>query len=182
MSPVTDDQVPAEELDISSMQLGIDGIEFALQTREQVRSMAHRLAAQAKRELLLHTEDMEAEIFNQQPFLDAVSRLVRQHQDAHVWILVGNSRKTLQQGHRLIELSRRLSSHVQFRRPPSRYRNYGKTFLLCDDVGYFYRPLASRYEGTANFNNPGETAVLKKYFMEVWEQSQADEEMRRLHL
>ena len=39
MSPVTDDQVPAEELDISSMQLGIDGIEFALQTREQVRSM-----------------------------------------------------------------------------------------------------------------------------------------------
>ena len=76
MSPVTDDQVPAEELDISSMQLGIDGTEFALQTREQVRSMAHRLAAQARRELLLHTEDVEAEIFDQQPFLDAVSRLV----------------------------------------------------------------------------------------------------------
>lgn len=182
MSPVTDDQVPAEELDISSMQLGIDGIEFALQTREQVRSMAYRLAAQARRELLLHTEDMEAEIFDQQPFLDAVSRLVRQHQDARVWILVGNSRKTLQQGHRLIELSRRLSSRIQFRRPPPEYRDYGKTFLLADDTGYFYRPLASRYEGTANFNNPGQTAVLKKYFMEAWEQSQADEEMRRLHL
>jgi hypothetical protein len=107
---------------------------------------------------------------------------VRQHQNAHVWVLVENSRNILQQGHRLIELARRLSSHVQFRRPPPEYRNYGKTFLLCDDTGYFYRPQASRYEGTANFNNPGETAVLKKYFMEVWEQSQADEEMRRLHL
>jgi hypothetical protein len=182
MPPVTDDLVPAEELDIASMQLGIDDLEFALQTREQVRSMAYGLAAQAQRELLLHTEDVEAEIFNQQPFLDGVSRLVRQHQAAHVWILVENSRKTIQQGHRLIELSRRLGSHIQFRCPPRQYRNYGKTFLLCDDAGYLYRPLASRYEGTANFNNPGQTAVHKKYFMEVWEQSQADEEMRRLHL
>ena len=182
MPPATDDQVPAKELDITSMQLGIDALEFALQTREQVRSMAHGLATQARRELLLHTEDLEAEIFDQQPFLDAVSRLVRQHHDAHVWILVGNSRKTIQQGHRIITLSRRLSSRIQFRRPPRQYRNYGKTFLLCDDAGYFDRPLASRYEGTANFNNPGQTAVLKKYFMEVWEQSQADEEMRRLQL
>lgn len=182
MSPATDDQIPAEELDISSMQLGIDDLEFALQTREQVRSMAHGLATQAQRELLLHTEDMEADIFDQQPFLDAVSSLVRQHQDAHVWILVENSRKTIQQGHRIVELSRRLSSQIKFRRPPRQYRNYGKTFLLCDDAGYFYRPLASRYQGTANFNNPGRTAVLKKYFMEVWEQGQADEELRRLHL
>ena len=182
MSPDTDNQVHAGELDISSMQLGIDALEFSLQTREQVRSMAHRLAIQAQRELLLYTEDVEAVIFDQQPFLDAVSSLVRQHQDAHVWVLVENSRKTLQQGHRLIELSRRLSSRIQFRRPPPQYRNYGKTFLLCDDTGYIYRPLASRYEGSANFNNPGRTAVLKKYFMEVWEHSESDEEMRRLHL
>jgi hypothetical protein len=182
MPPATDDQVPADELDISSMQLGIDGLEFSLQTREQVRTLAHRLAAQAQRELLLHTEDIEAEIFDRQPFLDAVSRLVRQHQDAHVWVLVENSRKTLQQGHRLIELSRRLSSHIQFRTPAPQYRNYGKTFLLCDDSGYFYRPHASRFEGSANFNNPGRTAVLKRYFMEVWEHSEPDQEIRRLHL
>ena len=58
----------------------------------------------------------------------------------------------------------------------------GRPGMVYNDAGYFYRPLASRYEGTANFNNPGQTAVLKKYFMEVWEQSQADEEMRRLQL
>jgi len=182
MNPADDDKVPAKELDITSMQLGIDDLEFALQTREQVRATAQTLAMQAQRELLLHTEDIEPAIFDQQPFLDAVSRLAREHQDAHVRVLVGNSRKTIQQGHRLIELSRRLSSNIQFRRPPPQYRNYGKTFLLCDSTGYIYRPLASRYEGTANFNNPGQTVSLRKYFMEVWEQSQTDEEMRRLHL
>jgi hypothetical protein len=182
MRSITDDQIPAEELDIASMQLGVDEHEFALKTREHVRVMAQTLAAQAQRELLLFTDDMEAEIFDQQPFLDAVSRLVRQHQAAHVWILVGDSRKPVQQGHRLIELSRRLSSHIQLRRPPPHYRNDGRTYLLCDDAGYFYRPLASRYEGSASFNNPGQAGVLKKHFTEVWEQSQTDEETRRLHL
>ena len=182
MSSTTDEQVPADELDIASMQLGIDGLAFALQSREQVRAMAQSLATQAQRELLLHTEAMEPGIFDQQAFLDAVSSLARKHQGAHVWILVEDGRKAVQHGHRLIELSRRLGSNILIRRPPVQYRNYGKTFLLSDGAGYLYRPLASRYEGIANFNNPGKTAVLKKYFMEVWEQSEAEGEMRRLHL
>ncbi len=182
MNSATDEQVPADELDVASMQLGIDGLEFALQSREQVRAMALSLATQAQQELLLHTEAMEPEIFDQQAFLDAVSSLVRKHQNAHVWILVEDGHKVVQHGHRLIELSRRLGTNIQIRRPPVQYRNYGKTFLLCDEVGYFYRPLARRYEGIANFNDPGQAAVLKKYFMEVWEQSQAEGEMRRLHL
>ena len=182
MSSATDDQIPADELDIASMQLGIDDLEFALQSREQVRSVAQSLAMQAQRELLLHTEAMEPEIFDQQAFLDAVSSLVRKHQNAHVWILVEDGHKAVQHGHRLIELSRRLGTNIQIRRPPVQYRNYGKSFLLCDGVGYLYRPLARRYEGVANFNDPGQTTVLKKYFIEVWEQSQAEGEMRRLHL
>ena len=182
MTSVTDDQVSASELDVSSMQLGVDDLEFAMRTREHVRNMALSLATQARQELLLYTMDLEPEIFDQQPFLDAVSRLARQHSEAHVWILIENSRKAVQQGHRLIELSRRLSSHIHFRRPAPRYLDYGKAFLLCDNTGYSHRPLASRYEGTANFNNPGQTVSLKKYFMEVWDQSQPDEEMRRLYL
>ena len=164
------------------MQLGVDGLAFALQSREQVRAMAQSLAEQAQRELLLHTEALEPEIFDQQAFLDAISRLVRSHQGAHVWILVEDGRKAVQHGHRLIELSRRLDSHIVIRRPAAEFRNYGKTFLLCDGVGYFYRPLASRYEGSANFSDPGQTAVLKKYFLQVWEQSEAEGELRRLHL
>ena len=182
MRSVSDDPVPAGELDISSMQLGVDELEFALNSREQVRSMAQTLAQQAHRELLLFTDDLEPDIYDQQPFLDAASDLVRQHQDARVWVLLENSRKTVQHGHRLIELSRRLSSQIQLRRPPVQYRNRGMTFLLCDGTGYCYRPLASRFEGTGNFNNPGQSGVHRKYFMEIWDQSQADGETRRLHL
>jgi hypothetical protein len=182
MNTTTEDSVPANELDIASMQLGIDRIEFTLQTREAVRSMAETLAQQAQRGLLLLTQDLEPAIYDQLPFLHAISELARRRSDVCLRILVLDSHRALQSGHRLIELSRRLSTNIQFRSPPPDYQNTGKTFLVCDDAGYFFRPQASRYEGTANFNNPGEVARLKKYFMELWDRGVPDSEMRVLHL
>ena len=48
MNTTTEDSIPARELDIASMQLGIDRLEFALQSREEVRVMAQTLAEQAR--------------------------------------------------------------------------------------------------------------------------------------
>ena len=164
------------------MQPGTDCLEFSLHSCEDVRTIAQTLAEQAQRGLMLLTLDLEPAIFDQQPFLNAISKLARQHQDACIRILILDSHRTLQNGHRLMELSRRLSSNIQFRCPPPEYQNTGKTFLVCDDAGYFYRPLASHYEGTANFNHPGEVVRLKKYFMELWDRSEPDTEMRVLHV
>lgn len=182
MSTAIDNPVPAEELDITSMQLGIDRLEFSLHRREEVRAMAQTLAEQAQRGLMLLTPDLEPAIFDQSPFLNAISTLARQRRDAYFRILVLDSRRILEHGHRLIEMSRRLSPNIEFRRPPPDYHYTGKTFLLCDDAGYFYRPMVSRYEGTASFNNPGEVGKLKKNFMELWGRSEPDSELRWLHL
>lgn len=182
MNTAADNPVPAEELDITSMQLGVDRLGFSLHRREEVRAMAQTLAEQAQRGLMLLTPDLEPAIFDQQPFLNAISALARRHRDAYFRILLLDSRRVLQYGHRLLELSRRLSPNIEFRRPPPDFHNTGKTFLLCDDAGYYFRPLASRYEGAANFNNPGEVARLKKNFMELWGRSAADSELRRLHV
>ena len=182
MNTRTEDPVPANELDIASMQLGVDRLEFSLHSREEVRAVAQTLAEQAQRGLMLLTLDLEPAVFDQQPFLNAISQLARQRQDALFRILILDSHRALQTGHRLIELSRKLSANIQFRRPPPEYQNTGKTFLICDSAGYFYRPLASRYEGTANFNNPGEVTRLEKYFLEIWGRSEPDSEMRVLHV
>ena len=182
MNTRTEDPVPANALDIASMQLGVDRLEFSLHSREEVRAVAQTLAEQAQRGLMLLTLDLEPAVFDQQPFLNAISQLARQRQDALFRILILDSHRALQTGHRLIELSRKLSANIQFRRPPPEYQNTGKTFLICDSAGYFYRPLASRYEGTANFNNPGEVTRLEKHFMEIWGRSEPDSEMRVLHV
>jgi len=102
MNAFTKGSVPANELDIASMQLGIDRLEFSLHSREDVRAIAQTLAEQAQRGLMLLTLDLEPAIFDQQPFLNAISKLARQHQDAFFRVLILDSHRTLQNGHRLI--------------------------------------------------------------------------------
>jgi hypothetical protein len=172
----------AAQLAIDSLRLGESSLEFEIERQSEAIAVAHALAAQAQRSLLLHTEDLEPAIYDDSAFLEAVSRLARLHNQSRIWILIHDARRVIQHGHRLIELSRRLSSTVQLRRPGPEYRNYHESFLLADGCGYLHRPVAARYEGTANFHDPAKVADWESYFMEVWERSEPDEEIRRLYL
>ena len=174
--------ITAAGADIGALQLGIGSQEVVFDTRGEISDLVAALAGQATRRLLLYTHDLEPLIFHQQPFLDAVRAMVRGHRDSHLLVLLQDGRSAVQNSNRLIELSRRLSSRIQIRQPQSEYRDFAKTFLLADNSGYLQRPLYSRYEGTASFNNPGTNRRLQQYFMRVWEHSEPDTELRRLHL
>lgn len=172
----------AAQISLDELRLGVTSLEFEIERQREACAVAHALAAQAQRTLLLHTEDLEPAIYDEAAFLDAVSRLARTHGQSRIWILLHDARKVVQHGHRLIEIARRLSSAIQLRRPGPQYRNFHDSLLLADGCGYLHRPIASRYEGTANFHDPGKVADWEKYFMEVWERSEPDEEIRRLYL
>ena len=116
MNTLSENLVPVSQSDIDILQLGIDSREFVLETREDVRIVATALARQAQHTLLLHTEDLEPAIFDNTPFLEAASSLARNRRDSCFRILLNNGRKAIQVEHRLIELSRRLSSDIQIRR------------------------------------------------------------------
>ena len=172
----------AEQLRIDDLRLGESSLEFEVESLAESTAVAHALAAQTQRTLLLHTEDLEPAIYDESAFLDAVTRLSHAHSQSRIWILIQDARKVVQHGHRLIEIARRMSSSIQLRRPAEQYRNYHESFLLADGCGYLHRPIAARYEGTANFHDPGKVADFEKYFMEVWERSEPDEEIRRLYI
>ena len=54
--------------------------------------------------------------------------------------------------------------------------------MIVDDVGIIRRAHNDRFEGLAEFNNPGEARLLLKRFNDAWERSQPEPELRRLHL
>jgi hypothetical protein len=170
------------QLTADEQQLGISKLEFETGTRDDVSVVAERMAGQASRSLLLHTENLEPAIYDRSPFLEAISQLARAHARARIWILLQDPRKVVSSGHRLIELSRRLSTVIQIRQPSQEYRNFHDSLLLADNGGYLHRKNPNRYEGVANFNDPGKVADWKKYFMEVWERSEPDTEIKRLYL
>jgi hypothetical protein len=182
MSDKDADRPAASEVDLDTLQLGASNLEFSPGTKSEFSAVTLALADQARHSLLLHTEDLDPSIYDQVQFVDALSHLARSHSEARIRILIQNARRAVQQGSRLIELSRRLSSFIQFRRPPPEYRNYHESFLLADNSGYLYRPNPGRYEATANFHDPGKVNDWASYFMEVWERSEPDPEIRRLYL
>ena len=172
----------ASQVKLDELRLGATDLEFEIESQSEAQAVAQMLAAQAQHTLLLHTEDLEPTVYDNSMFLEAVSRLARAHGQSRIWILIQDARKSVLHGHRLIEIARRLSSSIQLRRPAPQYRGFHESFLLADGCGYLRRPIAARFEGTANFHDPGKAAEWENYFMEVWERSEPDEEIRRLYL
>ncbi|MDH3527284.1 MAG: hypothetical protein OEN52_05750 [Gammaproteobacteria bacterium] len=172
----------ASEVNLDTLRLGASNLEFGLDKKSEICAVTLALAGQARHTLLLHTEDLDLAAYDEEQFVDALSRLARSHSNARIWVLIQNARRAVQQGSRLIELSRRLSSYIQFRRPGPEYRNCHESFLLADNSGYLYRPNPGRYEATANFHDPGKVNDWESYFLEVWTRSEPDPEIRRLYL
>ena len=162
--------------------LGVTAAPVALETREENRIAACALARQARSHLCIFTRDLDPPLYDDLCFLDAVTALATRSRFARVRVLVQNSEKAVKYGHRLIELSRRLSSFIQLRRPHADYQDYNEAFLVADGVGLLHRALAHRYEAEVDFKAPLRARLLLKFFDEAWDKSEPDLELRRLHI
>jgi len=153
-----------------------------LSTKEQHREAAAHLATQANRRISLFTYDLDAPVYDQPSFLDAIKRLAIQSQHSKISILLQNNQRVQRNGHRLVRLMRQLPSRIELRRPHPDYIDHPENFLIVDGVGYIQRELYTRYEGVIDFYAPLEVQRLEEFYLEVWERSEPDSELRRLSL
>ncbi len=140
------------------------------------------MASQARRELRIFTPDMQAAIYDQQPFLDALTDLVIGSRYSWVRILIKDPGPAIRNGHRLIELGRRLSSSIEMRRIHPDYQDHALSFLAADDLGVIKSTPSDPREFVAEFYATLEAKRLAEFFDEVWERSEPDPELRRLYL
>ena len=153
-----------------------------LTDRASICAAAVRLAGQARRELLIYSRDLDPEVYNQRGFLDAVRRLALDTPRMPVRVLVQEPRAPVVAGHRLIELSRRLSSRICIRRVADDYRDRTDAFLIADAGGYCLRHQTDRHQAVVEFHARGEAGRLRATFQQIWEQSAGDSELQRLYL
>jgi hypothetical protein len=170
------------DAEIRRRVLGRDAGVLTLEGRRENRAAAGHMAAQAQRELCLFTRDLDKAVYDQSEFLDAVKSLALRSGMSRVRVLLQDHGPVLAQGHRLIELARRLSSSIEIRVPPTDWLDAPESYLLADRVGYLHRDDATAYRASADFHAPLETERLQRRFDDIWEASQADGELRRLHL
>ncbi len=176
----TSEQNPAP--DLSTQRLGEGHDIIYLQSRDDIRETTLRLVQQGERTLHLFTHDLDPSLYNTAKFIEAVKQLAINNARSKVYILLKDPSAAIIRGHRIVELARRISSHVFIHRAADEDQDRIDSFMVIDEIGIMRRAHGTRFDGTAEFNNPAEARLLLKFFNEAWERSSPEAELRRLHI
>jgi predicted GNAT family N-acyltransferase len=155
---------------------------LAVESREQAFDATLALIGSARRDLYIYTRDLDPQLLDTEPVLDALKRLAIRGR-ASIRILVQEPIQVARRGHRLVALAQRLTSMFSLRTPVQETDlQYPSAFLLNDSYGFYFRTLGNRFEGEAVNYAPGRHAQLLELFQQVWERSETSEEFRQLRL
>jgi predicted GNAT family N-acyltransferase len=170
----------ADELFLA--QLGKTNELYHLHTLEDHQIHATSMVRQAKHYLSIFTHTLDPQIFDTPPFIDATKKLAMRSRFSRIRILLQDNTLVVQQGHRLIELTQRLSTAIEIRIPGEQYIDHAENFMLVDEVGYLHRKQADNLLGTACYNDNHSVNRMQTIFDDAWEFGIPDRELARLYL
>ena len=145
---------------------------------EQARDLMLALLQQARRNLCLYTPDLEPWLYNHSLIRDTCRTFLLGHPQNRLRILLRDSSRAVRDGHRLLALSRRLSSNLHIRKLHPEYPAEEVAFLLADDRGLLLRPELDQYAGYALYNDPGRARLRQAQFDQAWDHSILDPDLR----
>lgn len=150
--------------------------------RDSIRDTSLRMAQQTRRLLRLFSQDLDADLYDNEDFLEALRQIALRGQEVPVRILLAEAETAVRGGHRLIELARLLTSKVQIRKIPEEFNREKTAYLLADDQGYLLRRLAADGKAVVDFKNSKAVHLLGESFDNVWALGEIHQALRRLYL
>jgi hypothetical protein len=141
-----------------------------------------KLVTQARRKVAILSHDLDAPIYGEDAFIEALSSFVRASRNAHVQILVKNTKPLVENGHKLAKLHQRLSSKILLRKLTVEPEDTDMGFMLCDTNALLYKNDESLYKGFANFSAAVEVKRLRDTFDYVWDYGEAEPELQILNI
>ena len=168
--------------DWSSFQLGEDSGDIVVDSSDDNILAANRLVEQAHSQIDIFSRDLDARVYNHSAFTDGIRQMITSSPRAKVRVLVIDPDFAIRHGHRLIDLSRQLTSYVEIRKVHEDYAANPEAYLTVDRRGLLHRKLASRYEAIVNFNDPHHATTLSDQFNEVWDRSKTYIDFKRLYI
>ena len=168
--------------DIEDYRLGETNKLLQLETRADNIQVANHMANQCQRSLFIISRKLDPAVFDTTEFADAVKYLALRHRRARIRIIVFEPDAIVKRGHRLLELSGRLSSFIEFRKAHYTFDSYNECLILADATGYIHRKNGELYEGTLNFKDRRTSRHLLNKFTDMWEMATPDPEFRKMML
>jgi predicted GNAT family N-acyltransferase len=146
-----------------------------------VRMHSAGVVARARREVRLFTRDLEATLYGHPELVEALREFATSGRGPLVRILVVETDRLRAEGHALLPLAQRLSSVFALRTPVDpEDRQAPESYLVADETAYVFRPLATRFEGSACLDGPARARQLAEAFDRRWERARPLSELRAL--
>lgn len=162
--------------------LGKTNAEIAFKTPDANRNAALSLLNQGQLSVIIYTQDLDPKVLNDEALAKNFLKMIKNYKQLQIKILVKDSSRAVKGSHILVRLAQQLSSHIEVRTIPDIYYEERGAFMVIDRVGFYYRPNASEFVGTVNFNSPARAVKLTEFFSDVWEKSTPDPHFRKLHI
>ncbi len=145
---------------------------------DAARPPALALLQQVRHSLCLYTPDLEPWLYHHSSVQEACTRFLLANPRNHLRILLRDSSRAVKEGHRLLNLARRVTSNLHIRKLHPDYPSEEAAFLLADDRGLLLRPKPEIPEGYALYNDPGRVRQRQEQFDQAWDQSITDPDLR----
>lgn len=157
------------------------GVEPALQRfelPEQARAHALALISQARRSLCIYSHDLEPWLYHQAAIQQACTEFLLASPNNRLRILLADPSRAIKEGHRLLNLARRLSSNCHIRKLHPDYPIEAEAFLLADRHGLLLRPKPEQPIGIVLYNDAGRVKLRQAQFDQAWDVSLSDPDLR----
>jgi len=158
------------------------GTRTILATMPEVREASLKVAKSAQRLLTIFTLDLEPMIYGEEPFLEAIKRLVLARSYAKVRVLLADPSRALVDNNKFLGLARRLTSCIDLRTMSPDYPASAGAFIIADDKALVYRLQTASWDGIADMNDPVVVRRYLTFFDEVWNMGVQESQMRQMFM
>ncbi|KJS05261.1 MAG: hypothetical protein VR73_12535 [Gammaproteobacteria bacterium BRH_c0] len=143
---------------------------------------ALEIAHSAKRDIRIFSERLDPLLYDSEAFCDGIMKLATRHPYADVQLLVRDTGKLVNQFHHLVELFMRLTSRIQLRKLNPERETLHTEFMVGDEDMVLYNQEQDGYKGYFYRYAPMEARRLNLDFDSLWNSSEPDPAIRRLHI
>ena len=145
-------------------------------------TLALALAQTATRDLRIYSNLLDPDVFDSAKLNSAITALARRSRHSNVRILINDARPVAENGHRLLTLSRRLSTSMKMRVLDEHPDLPDATYVVRDNNGVVYKP---DERGRNGFYEPDSRASAKRLveqFDTLWHWGKVDPRLQTIRL
>ncbi|MGH8453854.1 MAG: hypothetical protein ACRES4_07395 [Nevskiales bacterium] len=152
-----------------------------LGTRIEFRDAACELARAAALQLSILSYAFEREIYGHPDFVQAVQALAMHHRMARIRILIHSPEWASRSGHRLVELTRRLSSFIELREMHEKDKQLTSEVLIADEKALLFRESPDTLIALYRPDAPQDARPWLRRFEGLWAGGEPVQGLRQLN-